>query len=97
DSILEIGTAIGYSAIQMAEAAPLASITTLEIDEARAARAERNFAEAGLRERIRCIAGDALHTLPTLDDTYDIIFIDAAKGQYRRFFELGIHKLRPGG
>ncbi|MCK9910055.1 methyltransferase domain-containing protein, partial [Microbacteriaceae bacterium K1510] len=63
-SILEVGTAIGYSAIWLAEAAPQAGIVTMEIDQERIRRARQNFAEAGLTEQIELIVGDATAGLP---------------------------------
>ncbi|NGQ94228.1 O-methyltransferase [Brevibacillus sp. SYP-B805] len=95
-AILEIGTAIGYSAIWMAEAAPEATIVTIEMDEARIARARQNFAEAGVAERIELIHGDATAGLP---DRYrfDCMFIDAAKGQYQTFLDRYLPHLEEGG
>lgn len=95
-SILEIGTAIGYSALWLADAAPEAKIVTMEIDQERIARARQNFAEAGVTERIELLEQDATSGLP---DTYqfDCLFIDAAKGQYRTFLDLYVPHLREGG
>jgi len=95
-SILEVGTAIGYSTIWMAEAAPEARIVTMDIDEQRLERARANIAEAGLSERIEILNRDATLGLP---DTYqfDCLFIDAAKGQYRTFLDLYLPLLREGG
>lgn len=95
-SILEVGTAIGYSTIWLAEAAAGAKIVTLELDESRIERARQNFAEAGLTERIELIAGDATEGLPKTYQ-FDCLFIDAAKGQYRAFLDLYLPHLRPGG
>lgn len=96
-SILEIGTAIGYSAIHMAEAAPGAAIVTIEQDEARALRAREHFREAGLDERITLRTGDALQLLPQLTESFDLVFIDAAKGQYLQFLELCLPLCKSGG
>lgn len=85
-AILEIGTAIGYSTIWLAEAAPQAKVVTMEIDPERIARARANFAEAGLAERIELMEGDATQGLPE-QYQFDCLFIDAAKGQYRTFLE----------
>jgi len=95
-AILEIGTAIGYSTIWLAEAAPQARVVTMEIDPERVVRARANFAEAGLAERIELIAGDATNGLPE-QYQFDCLFIDAAKGQYRTFLELYLPHVRSGG
>ncbi|MBB6445934.1 O-methyltransferase [Bacillus benzoevorans] len=89
ERILEVGTAIGYSALRMAYAVPDVSIVTIERDEERVEMAEENFAMFG-REQIHLIKGDALEMEEEAAKyaPYDAIFIDAAKGQYQRFFEL---------
>lgn len=88
-SILEIGSAIGYSAIRMASALPYSFVTTLEKDEGRVEMAKEYINQANLQCRIQLIQGDALEVdlneLPS--STYDALFIDAAKGQYQRFFD----------
>ena len=96
ETILEIGTAIGYSAICFAKAAPQARIVTLENRERSVHKARANIREAGLEERIRVIHGDAAETLAEVEGAFDLIFIDAAKGQYRRFFELCEKNMAPG-
>lgn len=87
--ILEVGTAIGYSALRMAYAVPDAEIVTIERDEERAQLAEQNFAEFG-RGQIHLLKGDALELEAEAAKyaPFDAVFIDAAKGQYKRFFEL---------
>lgn len=88
--ILEIGTAIGYSALSMHHALPSAKITTLERDEEMVVNATENIANYSLNNQIDIIKGDALDSLPELineNRTFDFIFIDAAKGQYKKFFE----------
>ncbi|NDI33958.1 O-methyltransferase [Chengkuizengella sediminis] len=94
--ILEIGSAIGYSGIHMAEATPKAQITTLEMDEKRATRAAQNFQEAGVSDRVKLILGDAADTIPTLQESFDFVFIDAAKGQYTKFLELSLQHCTQG-
>lgn len=94
--ILEVGTAIGYSTIWLAEAAPDAQIVTMEMDEGRIKRARDNFAEAGVSERIELREGDATLGLPA-GYQFDCLFIDAAKGQYQKFLELYLPLLSPGG
>ncbi|WP_010650993.1 O-methyltransferase [Oceanobacillus massiliensis] len=98
--ILEIGTAIGYSALRMLEAAPDASIVTIEKDEHRYAQAMEHIRELNKEQQIEVIYGDALDKLQQLSEngsTFDLLFIDAAKGQYQRFFELAEPMLNPNG
>ena len=89
-SILELGTAIGYSAIHMAETLPNVRIVTIERIEKRIQAAKENFAKSGYGDRITMIESDALEAFNDVKDyaPFDLIFVDAAKGQYRRFFEL---------
>ncbi|MFA5696106.1 MAG: O-methyltransferase [Bacilli bacterium] len=84
-SILEIGTAIGYSAINMALSNPGVSIVSIEKDEVRYLEAIKNVKKFKLDKQITLILGDALNL--ELTEKYDLIFIDAAKGQYVNFFE----------
>ena len=93
--ILEIGTAIGFSAIEFARVAPDISVTTIELDIDRHIKALQNIHDSGLDSRIKAINADAL--LLDLDDTFDLIFIDAAKGQYINFFEKYKKNLAPRG
>jgi predicted O-methyltransferase YrrM len=93
--ILEVGTAIGYSAIWLAQAAPEAEIVTLELDEKRAERARQNLAEAGLAHRVRVELTDATQWEP--DGEFDCLFIDAAKGQYPVFLERFLLCVKKGG
>jgi caffeoyl-CoA O-methyltransferase len=87
--ILEIGTAVGYSTLWMAQAAQgECRIVTIEQDEERASVAEANFAQAGFANRIQLIIDDARNVLPCLTgQKFDLLFMDAAKGQYRHFLE----------
>ncbi|MBE7042496.1 MAG: O-methyltransferase [Ruminococcaceae bacterium] len=82
--ILEIGTAIGYSAIAMAKNCQ-AEIVTLERDEAMITTAKDYICRAGLENRITIIEGDATKTLSRVSGEFDLVFIDAAKGQYETF------------
>lgn len=84
-NILEIGSAIGYSAIMMALANPNVKITTIERDRERYLEAVKNVKKMGLEDRITLIFNDALET--SIEGKFDLIFIDAAKGQNIRFFE----------
>ena len=95
-SILEIGTAIGYSAILMANANDICEITTIERDEKRYKEAVKNVNKSGLDKRIELVYNDALN-VNLAGCKYDLIFIDAAKGQYIKFFEKFANYLKPGG
>lgn len=87
-TILEIGSAIGFSAVKMAQALPDCRVDTIERDEERYQKAVEFIAETGLGDQISIFQGDALEfDINLLDKAYDAIFIDAAKGQYERFFE----------
>ncbi|MBE6355065.1 HAD hydrolase-like protein [Treponema sp.] len=84
-NILEIGSAIGYSSMKFAKLASDIHVTTIEIDEERYRTAVKNFEENNLTDRITIFHGDAL-TYP-IEGKFDLIFIDAAKAQYIKFFE----------
>ena len=96
--ILEVGTAIGFSALLMSEYAPQGcKITTIEKYEKRIPLAKENFKKAGKEAVITLLEGDALEILPTLAQQYDFIFMDAAKGQYIHFLPDIMRLLAPGG
>lgn len=84
-SILEIGTAIGYSAIQLASLDPQIKVISIERDEQRYAKAKENVAKSTCKDQIELILADALEC--EIEGEFDCIFIDAAKAQYIRFFE----------
>ncbi len=84
-TILEIGTAIGYSAINMAKIDSNISVTTIERNNEMYLQAKQNIKDFKLEDRINLIYGDALFT--EIEGEYDLIFIDAAKAQYIKFFE----------
>ncbi len=95
--ILEVGTAVGFSAILMCENLPAESrITTIENYEKRIPAARENFRRSGYEERITLLEGDAAQVLRTLSDPYDFIFMDAAKGQYIRFLPEVLRLMEPG-
>ncbi len=95
--ILEVGTAIGFSALLMAEYGPEdCHITTIEKYEKRIPLARENFKKAGREDRITLLEGDATEILKELEGPYDLIFMDAAKGQYIHFLP-DILKLMPEG
>ncbi len=97
--VLEVGTAIGYSAIRVAEQLPQCEIVTIERDEERFKRARENVKRANLDHRISLIYGDALEVKSQVEmyGPFDCLFIDAAKGQYKRFFELYTPLLKSNG
>ncbi len=97
-AILEVGTAVGFSAILMSEYAPEGChITTIEKYEKRISVAKANFARAGREAQITLMEGDAAEILRTLEGGYDFIFMDAAKGQYIHFLPDVLRLLVPGG
>ena len=97
-SILEVGTAIGFSALLMSEYAPEdCHITTIEKYEKRIPIAKENFRKAGREDRITLLEGDATEILRELEGTYDVIFMDAAKGQYIHFLPDVLRLLAPDG
>ena len=96
--ILEVGTAIGFSALLMCEYNPVScKIVTIENYEKRIPIALENFKKAGRDQQIQLIAGDAAEVLKTLEEPFDFIFMDAAKGQYLRFLPDVLRLLNRGG
>lgn len=96
--VLEVGTAVGFSAILMSEYLPEGSrITTIENYEKRIPIARNNFKRAGKEEQITLIEGDALEVMKTLEGPYDFIFMDAAKGQYIHYMPETVRLLSDGG
>ncbi len=97
-AILEVGTAIGFSALLMKEYAPVdCHITTIEKYEKRIPLAKENFKKAGREQDITLLEGDATEILKTLTGPYDFIFMDAAKGQYIHFLPDILRLLPEGG
>jgi len=96
--ILEVGTAIGFSAILMAEYNPAeCQITTIENYEKRIPIARSNFERVGRKEQITLLEGDAAEVLKTLEEPFDFIFMDAAKGQYVHFMPEVLRLLKKDG
>ena len=96
--VLEIGTAVGYSAICFSEyLAESGTIDTIERDEERISEAKENFIKAEVADRIILHEGDAVQILPTLNGMYDIVFIDAAKGKYPFFLSEALRMLNDEG
>lgn len=97
-SILEIGTAIGFSTLLMSEYAPVGChITTIEKYEKRIPIAKQNFIDAKKEDSITFFTGDATQILKELNGSFDFIFMDAAKGQYIHFLPEVLRLLQPGG
>ena len=96
--VLEVGTAVGFSALLMSEYLPDgAAITTIENYDKRIPIARKNFERAGKEHMITLLEGDAQEVLKTLEGEYDFIFMDAAKGQYIHFLPDVLRLLRAGG
>lgn len=96
--ILEIGTAIGYSALVMASAMEKdGKVISIEKRDDMTGLAEKNIHDNGYSNMIEIIKGEAEEVLPNIDDKFDFIFIDAAKGQYMEFFPHCIRNLADGG
>lgn len=96
--ILEIGTAVGYSASCFVKySSPEVIVDTIELDEERAKQAIENVKKIGVDKNINIMIGNAVEILPTLSNEYDIVFIDAAKSKYSIFLEEGIRLIRNGG
>ena len=96
--ILEIGTAVGYSAMCFSEyIANGGIIDTIERDEERVKEAKINIKNVGVEDKIKIHEGDAVEILPTLNDKYDMVFIDAAKGKYPFFLKEAIRMLNENG
>jgi len=95
---LEIGTLFGYSAILIASLLPndgsrkKAVVTTIEIDKKIASVAMKNVQKAGLSDKIDIMIGDAMETIPKLDQKFDLLFLDAAKDEYLRYLKLAEQK-----
>jgi predicted O-methyltransferase YrrM len=98
ESVLEVGTSNGYSAIWIGLGLEETGgkLTTIEIVPEKAEEARQNTGKAGLEDIVTCVTGDALETIPRLEDTYDFVFLDAVKQDYWRYFELVRPKLRDG-
>ena len=91
--VLEVGTAIGYSTLHMAEQLSNGRVITLELDPARAGQARAFFDRAGVADRIELVEGDARETIEAVPGPIDLLFVDAAKDEYARYIELADPKL----
>ncbi len=98
EKILEIGTAVGYSAMCFTEfLAESGWIDTIERDEKRVKQARENIKKVGVENQVRIYEGDAVEILPTLNEKYDVVFIDAAKGKYPFFLKESLRMIKPNG
>lgn len=96
--ILEIGAAVGYSAMCFSEfLAEGGCIDTIERDEERIKEAKINFQNVGVEDKINLYEGDAVEILPTISEKYDMVFIDAAKGKYPFFLKEALRMIKPNG
>jgi predicted O-methyltransferase YrrM len=91
--VLEVGTAIGYSTLHMAEQLERGRVVTLELDPARATQARDFLVRAGVAERVELVEGDARETIASLSGPFDLLFVDAAKTEYADYIELALPKL----
>ncbi len=86
--VLEVGTAIGYSTLHMAEQLERGRVVTLERDQRRASQARDYLERGGVAGRVELVEGDALETIAGLEGPFDLLFVDASKGEYARYIEL---------
>ena len=98
-SVLEIGAASGYSGIWLGLGAreSRGRVVSIEYDPQRAKEATANIQKAGLADVVRVVSGDAFAEIPKLQGTFDLVFLDAWKPDYKRFFDLVYPRLDPGG
>lgn len=97
--VLEIGAASGYSAIWIGLGLRQTGgrLTTIEFDAARAREAAANVQRAGLQDVVQVVAGDAFKEIPRLQGPFDLVFLDAWKPDYKKFFDLVFPRITPGG
>ena len=97
--VLEIGAASGYSAIWMGMALRETGgrLTTIEYDAVRAREAAANIQKAGLADIVKLVPGDAFKEIPKVEGTFDLVFLDAWKADYKKFFDLVFPRVVPGG
>jgi predicted O-methyltransferase YrrM len=95
---VEVGSATGFGAINMGIGLERTGghLYTLEIDPQMVKRCRANLKKAGLEDRVTCVEGDALKTLPTLEGEFDFVFLDAVKRDYLKYLKLIEPKLKPG-
>ncbi len=98
ERILEIGTYTGYSAVCMTEGlSPTGKLFTIDVNEELEERVRGNFEKAGISEKVEFLIGDAHEIIPTLNEKWDLVFIDADKLGYSQYFDLVIDNMNEGG
>ena len=96
-SILEVGTAVGYSALEFSKhLSENGRIITMELNEATASVARENIKDLGMQDVIEVVNTDAYEYMKTLEGPFDVVFIDAAKGQYMKYLEEALRLTKPG-
>lgn len=96
--VLEIGTFTGYAAISMAEAMPSdGKVITIDINDELEELTTKFIDKSGLKERVEFLIGDACNIVPSLNETFDLVFIDADKRSYSKYFDIVFDYVRPGG
>jgi len=96
--ILEIGTYTGYSAICLAQGLqPAGKLHTIDVNEELEKMVRSHVEEAGLSSKINCYTGDAMQIIPSINEQFDIVFIDADKKNYSNYYDLVFDKVKPGG
>jgi predicted O-methyltransferase YrrM len=97
-AVLELGGSRGYSTLWLGAGVRHfgGRIVSFEIDPNKCERRRRNIAEAGLEDAVELVDGDALQLLPSLDDVFDVVFLDAEKDDYERLFQIAREKVEPG-
>ena len=96
-NILELGTAVAYSSIGYCLIDPDVMVTTIEISDFMYDQAIENIEEAKMTDRIKILKGDAKEVVDNIDEKFDMIFIDAAKAQYKKYFDSCVKNLNEGG
>jgi predicted O-methyltransferase YrrM len=94
---LECGMAIGYSVIHLLRGMGDGRVVTIDPSDEMITKAEAYYSRAGIRDRVDIHKGYALEVIPTLNETFDLLFIDAVKEEYRGYLDLALPKLRVGG
>ncbi len=95
--ILELGTAIGYGTLWLARGAPTARVVSIDLDKERQEVARGYLERAGVADRVELVQGEALEILPTLSGPFDLIYVDAVKGEYRRYLDQLLTQMPVGG